>query len=142
MTIVVATRALGGRRPLLDDFSVDPPAGVGGDEDLTLRQLIIAVVQEQVRLFNKRRLSRRFDRVLTDQQIDSGARKGKIDAAGREQGDDAEPEQAVAAALLGFEDGLYIVIIDAVERRDLDEVIRLLPDSRMTFIRLAFLAGA
>ena len=107
-----------------------------------MRELIAMVVEEQVRLFNERRSSRRVDRVLTAGQIEAGAARGKVDPAGKEHGDDAEPAEAVASAILGFEDGLYLVIIDEVERRNLDEVVRLLPNSRMTFIRLAFLAGA
>ncbi len=142
MAILVTTRSLGSRRPLLHDFRVDPPTDAGDGGDLTLRELITRVVCEQVRRFNDRSASRRFDRVLTERQIETGAARGKVDPAGKEHRTDADPQEAVASALLGFEDGLYLVIIDEVERRDLDEVIRLSPDSHMTFIRLAFLAGA
>ena len=41
-----------------------------------------------------------------------------------------------------FEDGLYLTIIDGVERRSLDEPVRLTEDSQLVFIRLTFLAGA
>jgi hypothetical protein len=48
----------------------------------------------------------------------------------------------VATALQAFEDGLYLVIIDEVERRSLDEPVHLAEDSQLVFIRLTFLAGA
>jgi hypothetical protein len=41
-----------------------------------------------------------------------------------------------------FTDGLYLVIIDEVEYRELDAIVRVEPDSRITFLRLTFLAGA
>jgi hypothetical protein len=51
-------------------------------------------------------------------------------------------ESAVATALEAFVDGLYLVILDDVEYRDLDAIVHVEPDSRITFLRLAFLAGA
>ena len=81
-------------------------------------------------------------RVLSSRQIDDAAEQGKIapgDSAmpAREVDDDA----AVATALQAFEDGLYLVVIDDQEQRSLDNQIFLHPDSRITFIRLALLAG-
>jgi hypothetical protein len=53
-----------------------------------------------------------------------------------------DPGQAVAAALLAFEDGLYLVILDGEEQRELDRQIFLQADSHMVFVRLVMLAGA
>ena len=49
---------------------------------------------------------------------------------------------AIATALEAFVDGLYLVVIDDVGYTDLDAIVSLKPDSRVTFIRLTFLAGA
>jgi hypothetical protein len=43
--------------------------------------------------------------------------------------------------LQAFEDGLYLVIVDGNEQRDLDQQVFLQPDSRVAFVRLALLAG-
>ena len=53
-----------------------------------------------------------------------------------------DPEQAVATALQGFEDGLYLVMIDGVEQRDLNASVFVTDASQLVFIRLTFLAGA
>lgn len=142
MTWTVTTRALGRRKPLLDDFSIPPPEFVRDGDDLRLRDLIEHVVRHEVCQFDRRQRTRQFDRCLTERQIDVGKEKGKIDPAARDAMQKADLEAAVGAALQGFEDGLFLVIIDEVEYRSLDDVVRLMPDSRIAFIRLAFLAGA
>jgi hypothetical protein len=50
-------------------------------------------------------------------------------------------EASIATALQAFEDELYLVLIDGEEQRELDRQIYLQPDSRVTFLRLAMLAG-
>jgi hypothetical protein len=49
-----------------------------------------------------------------------------------------EEEAAVAAALRGFEDGLYAVVLDGAEQRDLDRQVYLTEESRLVFLRLTF----
>ena len=50
-------------------------------------------------------------------------------------------EQAVAVACQAFEDGLFLVVIDGTEYRELDAQVFVQPDSQLTFIRLTLLAG-
>lgn len=142
MPVVVSTRVLGRRRPLLADFSITPPDGAGDGEELLLRDLIDSVVRQEVACFAQRQASNRFDRVLSAREIADGSARGKIDPVGKSLQQTVDADDAVAAALQAFEDGLYLVIVDEVERRGLDEPVRLLPDSRITFVRLTFLAGA
>ena len=83
-----------------------------------------------------------LNRVLTQKQLDEAALKGKIDLGGREEpAQVADAEQAVAAALQAFEDGIYLVLINDAEQRFLDAKILVEPDSRVTFLRLTLLAG-
>jgi hypothetical protein len=133
---------LGKRKPLLDDFGVPPPAAVPGGDDLRLRDLIEHVVRHEVREFKRRQHARRFDRVLSESQIAQAASRGKVDPASKDLGQQVDADAAVGNALQAFEDGLYLVIVDEVERRSLDEPVRLSEDSRLVFIRLTFLAGA
>lgn len=142
MSITVSTRALGRSRPLLSDFDVLPPEGLRDDGNLLLRDLITHVVREQVAAYESRKEAERFDRVLSVRQINEGAAKGKIDPAGKELPREIDVEEAIATALLAFEDGLYLVILDQIERRNLDEQVYLSPQSRVVFLRLTFLAGA
>ena len=142
MALVVSTRTLGRRKPVLDDFSVPPPALGDGGGDFRLRDLIEHVVRHEVDEFKRRQRSRRFDRVLTDKQIAEAAARGKVDPASKDFQQEVDVDSAVAGALQAFEDGLYLVIVDELERRSLDEQVYVTPDSQLVFIRLTFLAGA
>ena len=141
-TIVIATRALGRRKKLLDDWSIPYPPDLSEDGDrLTLRDLITRVVTAEVEAFEERLEKRKFLRVLTERQIEAVAETGKIDMGGRDLKQTVDVDEAVATGLQGFEDGLYLVSIDGHEQRDLDAEISLQPNSRITFIRLVMLAG-
>ena len=48
----------------------------------------------------------------------------------------------MTAVLTAFEDGLYLVLLDDKEQRNLDATVHLTDDSRVAFLRLTFLAGA
>ena len=152
LTITISGRALGRKKPLFEDFSVPLPPGVpddAGGGGLTLRDLLARVVAAEVAAFRKRQERRRLVSVLSPLQIERGVEKGKVDPSGPDPAGERRPDaagvdedDAVATALQAFEDGLYLVILDGVEHRELDAQVYLQPDSRLTFIRLTFLAGA
>jgi hypothetical protein len=143
-TLVVSGKAIGRRKALFEDFSVPLPPG-GGDDGgggMTLRDLVSLIVRQQVKAFHDRQDRRRFVRALSAREIERGVEAGKVDAGGRDDAARTDPDEAVAAALQGFEDGLYLVVLDGQEQRDLDAQVYPRPDSRITFVRLVFLAGA
>ncbi len=144
--IMIQGKALGRRRPLFEDFSIGPPRDPGEGEPLTLRRLITHVVHQEVEAFQTRQEARRLDRVLSTEEIDRGAERGKISPEGRDpqvwDSTTIDVDSAVATALEAFIDGLYLVVIDGLEYRDLDAIVHLEPDSRVVFLRLTFLAGA
>ncbi|NOX58915.1 MAG: hypothetical protein GXP29_08670 [Planctomycetes bacterium] len=142
MALCISTRALGKRKRLLDDFSVPPPEDWGDGDDLRLRDVIEHVVRCEVKQFHRRERNRQFERVLSQSQIVDATARGKVDPAVKEKKQSVDTEEAIGNALQSFEDGVYLVIIDDVERRSLDEVVHLKDDSRLTFVRLTFLAGA
>lgn len=142
MTITISGKALGKKKPLFADWSIPFPPEWGDGDHLTLRELITRIVIAEVTAFKERREERRLARVLSVAEIERGMEDGKVDSGGRELDQDVEEESAVAVALQAFEDGLYLVVIDGDEQRDLDAQIFLRPDSRVTFVRLIFLAGA
>lgn len=137
----ISTRQLGKRKPLLSDFSIDPPQDWGDSSEHTLRKLIEHIVRVQVGEYNTRQDALRFDRVLSQDQIEKGRILGKVDPASKDTIHEADPEQAIATAIVGFEDGLYKVIIDESDRTELDAPVYLTPDSTIVFLRLTFLAG-
>lgn len=141
MSLTISVRSAASRRPILSDFEVPPPDGLRDDGSLTLRDVIDHVVRHQVRAFRRRQIAMRFDRVLSAAQIERDAARGKVDPAGKDHSQEVDEDEAVAAALTAFEDGLYLIIIDEVERRTLDEPVYLASSSRMIFVRLTFLSG-
>jgi hypothetical protein len=102
-------------------------------------------MHQEVVVFEKREEIRRLDRVLSPGQIAEGRERGKIATQGRDPKLGPPPkfevESAAAVALQAFVDGLYLVAIDDLEFRSLDAIVHLKPESRVTFIRLTFLAG-
>lgn len=133
---------MGKKKPLFADSSIPFPPEFGDGDHVTLRDLITRIVVVEVRAFRDRQADRRLPRVLSAAEIDDQAERGKIDAGGSELEQEVDEEQAVAGALQACEDGLYLVVIDDQEQRQLNAQVFLRPDSRVTFVRLVFLAGA
>lgn len=141
--LTIDARAPGRRRPLIPQWQIPlPPDPLGRGEPLTLRALISRIVAAEVAAFRERQEQRNLVRVLSAAEIDEGARRGKVDAGGRELHQTVDEGQAIGTALQAFEDGLYLVVLDGREQRDLDEQVFPGPDSHLTFLRLVMLAGA
>jgi hypothetical protein len=141
-TLAISGRAIGAKKPLFADWSIPLPPEFLGSGGVTLRDLIGRVVRAEVQAFRLRQEERQTFRALTARQIDAGVQRGKIQAGGSEVlPQDVDETEAAAIACQAFEDGLYLVVIDGEDHRDLDRQVHLLPDSRVTFVRLTFLAG-
>ena len=139
----IETRLLGRKPRPLDGWTVPAPPDIGADgEGLTLRELITRVVRGEVQAFEQRAQARRLIRVLSESDITEAAARGKVDSGGRAPSAPVNEDAAIGAAIQGFEDGLYLVILDGSEQRELDRQVFPRPDSRMVFLRLTFLAGA
>jgi hypothetical protein len=140
--LTIDAKVLGRKRSLFSDWSIPLPPGESGDGGpWTLRKLITRIVLEEVAAFQQRQEERKVLKVFTTAQIGEGIAKGKVDMGGRNLKQNVDPESAVAAALQAFEDGIYLVVLDGEEQRDLDKEIHVQPDSRVTFVRLALLSG-
>ena len=140
--ITITGKTLGRKKPLFADWSIPfPPDLRDGGEPITLRALISRIVRAEVAAFRKRQKDQQMLHALTARQIVEGLEKGKVDMGGKELRQEVDEEPAVATALQAFEDGLYLVVLDEAEQRSLDTEVHLQPDSRVTFIRLAMLAG-
>jgi hypothetical protein len=144
--LTIVGRALGRRKLLFDGFSMPPPAERGDGGPLRLRDLIEHIVRQEVEAYEQRQEARRLDRVLSANEIERSETRGKISPEGRDPKQrpaaKVDLDAAVATALEAFGDGLYLVVIDDREYRDLDAIVRLEDDSRITFVRLTFLAWA
>src|SRR5690348_2684116 len=128
--MIIETRALGKKSKPLDGWTIPvPPTEPGDGEHLTLRELIARVVRSEVSQFEQRERARRFVKVLSNAEIADGASRGRVDPGGRPATGPVDAEQAVGAALQGFIDGLYLVILDGTEQRELEREVFVRPDS-------------
>jgi hypothetical protein len=141
--LLIETRILGKPSRPLDRWSIPvPPMGGGaGHGGLTLRELIGRVVRQEVEAFEQRQRAQRLTRFLSEREIEEGAARGKVNPGGRPAAGLVDVEAAVASALVGFEDGLYLVLVDGEEQRELDAEVFLNAGSTLVFLRLTFLAG-
>lgn len=141
-SLTISGKALGSRKPLFADWSIPFPPEWRDEGGLTLRDLIARVVRDEVQAFLTRQEDRQVFRALTARQIAAGAEKGKITSGGSEVPPQVvDEEEAVATACQAFEDGLFLVIIDGEDQREIDRQIHVRPDSRVAFVRLTLLAG-
>lgn len=141
-SIIVEGKVIGQRRPLFSEWHVPlPPEVEAAGGRITLRDLLTQVVRAEVAAFRQRREERRLTQVLSREQIEAGAARGKVEMGGREAEPDVDPDEAVETALLAFQDGLFYVFVDDEQITDLDTEVRLRPQSRMLFLRLVALAG-
>ena len=140
----IELKQVGRKTKPLDGWAVPTPPALddSGGGGITLRDLIASIVRSEVAAFQIRANGRRLVRALTESQIEEGRIRGRIDSGGRESTDVVDADLAVGAALQGFEDGLYLVIVDGVEQRNLDSQVYLSTESKLVFLRLTFLAGA
>jgi hypothetical protein len=139
--LTIDARAVGQKRALVPEWSVPLPPELENGAGTTLRDLITAVVRTEVRAFKERQREARLVQVLTPEQIRQGETRGKIDSGGRDLKQPVDEDGAVRTALQAFEDGIYLVLVDDAEQRELDAPVRLRPDSRLLFLRLSLLAG-
>ena len=139
--ITISGKVLGKKKPLFADWSIPFPPDLGDGGALTLRDLIARIVVGEVEAFKQRQEERKFVRALSASDIDKGVARGKVDLGGRNLDQKVDTDDAIATALQAFEDGLYLVIVDGEEQRELDRQVVLQPDSHVAFVRLAMLAG-
>ena len=141
-TFTVEGKVVGQKRPIFSDWQVElPPSQARNGDHLKLRDLITSIVIREVDGFKTRRQERKLARVMSRQEIDQGAERGKVDPGEHDLQQPVNTENAVIAALQAFEDGLYFVFIDEVQQTNLDSEVFLRTNSNVVFLRLTALVG-
>lgn len=107
----------------------------------TLRELITMLVLEGVADYNSRLRRKEPGKVLSQDAIDDMTRIGKIGFGVPFGSREADGEEAVAAAIQGFEDGLYRFFVNDGEIESLDAPLALQDGDAVTIIRLVMLTG-
>ena len=107
----------------------------------SLRQLIETVVRQEVTKYNSRGTENMLVPFLTETEISEQSAVGKIGFGRLYSDKKADAEKAVETALQGFEDGLFRVMAEEKEAKELDGPLDIHENDTLTFIRLTFLAG-
>jgi hypothetical protein len=142
ITLTVEGKVVGQKRPIFSDWRVDlPPVDGNPGDRLKLRDLISSIVVKEVDAFKTRQEERKLARVMTRQEIEQGAARGKVDSGERDLKQSVNVDDAVAVALQAFEDGLYFVFIDEVQQTKLENEVFLKTNSKVVFLRLTALVG-
>ena len=136
MKILIQMKAAGRRRPVLEDVPYELP-----DQISTLRELLTARVEIEVKRYNEKGTDVQMIPYLTKEEVEDQAAAGKIGFGRIYSEKKADSAKAAENALQCFEDGLVRVFLEGQELTELDEAVCLKEGGRLTLIRLTFLAG-
>jgi hypothetical protein len=139
--ILVEAKVLGQKFSIFSDYQIPIPPESSDSGRMSLRELISLIVIKEVEAFRQRQEERRLLRVLSPEEIDAGAQRGKINLEEREAKQEVDDGGAVATALQAFEDGLYYVFLDGVQQEALEQTVFVAKDSKILFLRLVALSG-
>jgi hypothetical protein len=138
--MLIETKVLGSRKRPYEPW--ETTLLENSTEILLLQDFLTRVVLQEVEAFMNRQEERKLARVLSKEEIATGALRGKIDAGGLEREvQDVDPSKAVENALVAFKDGFYYVFVDEKQALSLEENITLNDSSHVLFLRLVPLVG-
>ena len=107
----------------------------------TLRELIAMLVTDGVRAYHTRIRQNGATNVLSPEQMEDMAQIGKIGFGIPFGSRQADPDQAVQAAIQAFTDGLVRIFVNDRELESLDGPMELRDGDEVTILRLVMLTG-
>lgn len=126
---------IGRRGPVLAPLTLQPALPI-----TNLRDLLRAIVQEQVTAFQQRKAEATLLRVLTPSEVDRGSEVGRIVPGGQPPDPRVvDVEASLAEAISAFKDGFYFVFVNDVQIEDPDHPLSQIHS--VLFVRLTPLAG-
>ena len=106
-----------------------------------LRQLITGLVADGVKSYNARLAQKDSTVLLSKEDMEAMETIGKIGFGIPYGNREADLDEAAAAAIQGFEDGLFRIFIGDREAEKLDAPLNLQENDTITIIRLVMLTG-
>lgn len=107
----------------------------------TLEELIKDIVTKNVIEYNNKVQSKTIIEYLTDEEIKSSIKVGKVSFGEIYNEGEADVAKAIEVALLAYKDGIYRVFIGDEEVKELNESLNIKEGDILTFIRLTMLSG-
>ncbi|NLU92548.1 hypothetical protein [Chitinophaga sp. Ak27] len=108
----------------------------------SLRELLLAVVAQQVADYNSKPLEKNLLPFLSSGEVADLVTTGKAGFGSIYNEHKADREKAQETALQAFADGLFAVFIDDEEIKKITDHFSLNSHTVITFVRLTFLAGS
>lgn len=136
MKLYVNVKQAGSRKNYITKEEINLSTGPS-----TLRQLIAAIVGENVKSFNNKAKGGTLLNYLAKEQIDEKLIAGKVSFGEAYNPAEADLEKALECAYLAYEDGIYRVFVNGTEAGLLDDKLDLKEEDVLTFVRLTMLAG-
>ena len=135
--LIVQAKTVGRRGWTVAPLEIELP---GAAE--TVRDLLEAIVCQQVEAFVQRKQEGKLLRALTEREVADGAEAGKI-ARGDQEPDHRMPDahKAAATAVTAFEDGFYYIFVNDAQIERLDQPLEPAPETNVLFLRLTPLVG-
>lgn len=136
MKVYVTVKQVGSRKNYItkDEMELDY-------KPLNLRELIDIIITKNVNEFNEKTKQERLVEYLTEEDINSKIKFGKISFGKYNNTSLQNLEKALEIAYLAYEDGIYKVFIGENEANSLDEKLELEENESITFIKLTMLCG-
>lgn len=142
MEIKVTVKQLGRKHPVLSEQKIEIAYE---DSIITLENLLMLIVQQQVEEFNAKSFELEDEdaaKIPTDNYLNILTDTGKVGFGSIYNLKKADVQKAQENAVQAFEDGMFAVFYNDEQLESLTQSIDLNLQYPFTFIRLAFLAGS
>lgn len=142
MEIKVTVKQLGRKHPVLSEQKIEIDFE---DSIITLENLLMLIVQQQVEEFNAKSFELEdegYSKIPTDNYLNILTDTGKAGFGSIYNLKKADLTKAQENAIQAFEDGMFAVFYNDEQLEALTQSIDLNSQYPFTFIRLAFLAGS
>lgn len=131
----IKLKRLGKRNIKTIDFTVEKMP-------VFLKELIEQCVISEVKRLSRKISDNQLLTFMTHSSVEASATEGKVSFGKIQNTQLADETQAIENAIQCFEDGIFLVFIDDIEIKTLDQEINLNYHSEITFLRMTFLTGA
>ena len=138
-SIYISIKRLGKRQPIVEKQAF--PLTQSFLEHPTLQNFIELVVEKEVSKYNEKIANQSLLPYLDKVTLSKMTAYGKVDFGTTYNTEAAIITEAVDTALQAFEDGLFMVLIDGGNCRQLKQKIQFRENSEVVFLRLVALAG-
>ncbi|MDR2967328.1 MAG: hypothetical protein LBU74_05220 [Methanobacteriaceae archaeon] len=144
--LTIQVKQIGRKRPIVTkELKID---SIATDSKIKLRDLITEIVKIEVKQFQNRQKNQINENninnilnYLSPEEIEDKAETGKVAIDSIKNKKEVDLDEAISAAILAFEDGIYFVFIDGEKIENIDDLIQVKNESKLMFLRLTMLAG-